>query len=200
MKSIDSALGYSTVSELWIINFPFFLKLLSFYAYFRQTHHYIDCYTRPVARFWGLEGQNTFLGGHDFCFYCTFKTNFSGNNKILGSRQKFGGALPQNTPPWLRACVTRVLRKPVRWFRVKCTFISVLKSGSDQARLPNMVFLRQRENSTYTIMPKLPCSNSNPCRAVLSHCSRSSRGSCCSSLKHRHLVQDQSSPNSHSSQ
>jgi len=27
----------------------------------------------------GFEGQNTSLGGHDFCLYSIFKTNFSGN-------------------------------------------------------------------------------------------------------------------------
>jgi len=40
--------------------------------------------SRPVARFWGLEGKNTCLGGHDFWFYYILKANFSGNKKILG--------------------------------------------------------------------------------------------------------------------
>jgi len=37
---------------------------------------------RPVARFQDLVGHNTFLRGHDFCFNCMFKTNFSRRNKI----------------------------------------------------------------------------------------------------------------------
>ena len=53
---------------------------------------------RPVGRFWGLEGQNTFLGVHDFCYYI-FKTNFSGNKKPWGTQKKFEGALPPNAPP-----------------------------------------------------------------------------------------------------
>jgi len=36
--------------------------------------------TRPVARFKGLEGQNTFLWGKDFNFYHMFETNFSQHN------------------------------------------------------------------------------------------------------------------------
>jgi len=36
---------------------------------------------RPVARFWELVGHNTFLGEHDFCFHCMFKTNFFGGTK-----------------------------------------------------------------------------------------------------------------------
>jgi len=45
-----------------------------------------------------LEGQNTFLGGHDFCFYYIFKTNFSENKKFGGAQKKFGRALPPNAP------------------------------------------------------------------------------------------------------
>ena len=50
--------------------------------------------SRPVARFWGLEGQNTFLWGHDFCFYEIFKTNFLGTRKFGGTQKKFGGNCP----------------------------------------------------------------------------------------------------------
>jgi len=35
-------------------------------------------------------GENTFLEGHDFCFYI-FKTNFSANKKMWGVQKKFGG-------------------------------------------------------------------------------------------------------------
>ena len=37
---------------------------------------------RPVARFYGLREQNTFLWGQDFCFYYMSKTNFYGHNKM----------------------------------------------------------------------------------------------------------------------
>jgi len=40
----------------------------------------------------GLEGQNTFLEGHDFRFYYIFTTNFSGNRKI------YGGTAPECPP------------------------------------------------------------------------------------------------------
>jgi len=52
-----------------------------------------------------LEGQNTFLGGHEFCFYYIFETNFSGNKKIWGGTKEIWGvtkeiwgALPPNAP------------------------------------------------------------------------------------------------------
>jgi len=54
--------------------------------------------SRPVARFQDLVGHNTFLGGHDFCFYYMFKTNFSGRNKIWGEQKKFRGELPPMPP------------------------------------------------------------------------------------------------------
>ena len=38
--------------------------------------------SRPVARFQDMVGHNTFLGGHDFCFYYMFETTFSGRNKV----------------------------------------------------------------------------------------------------------------------
>jgi len=44
--------------------------------------------TRPVARFYGLQGQNTFLWGKDFKIYHMFETNFSEHNKILGGTNK----------------------------------------------------------------------------------------------------------------
>jgi len=41
-----------------------------------------------------LEGQNIFLGGHDFCLYHNFKTNFLDTRKFGEAQNKFGGALP----------------------------------------------------------------------------------------------------------
>jgi len=58
---------------------------------------------RPVARFWGLGGQNTFLGGKDFCLCYMFKTNFSSNNKNWGAQKQLGGTA-LNAPQRLRAC------------------------------------------------------------------------------------------------
>ena len=57
-----------------------------------------NCYGRPVARFQDLVGHNTFLGGHDFCFYYMFKTNFSGRNKIWGEQRNLGGHGPRIPP------------------------------------------------------------------------------------------------------
>jgi len=45
-----------------------------------------------------LEGQNTFLGGNDFCFYHIFKTNVLGTRKFGVAQKKFGGAPPPNAP------------------------------------------------------------------------------------------------------
>jgi len=45
-----------------------------------------------------LKGHNTFLEGHDFCFYYIFKTKFSGNKKIWGDTKEIWGALPPNAP------------------------------------------------------------------------------------------------------
>jgi len=42
-------------------------------------------------------GAQYIFRGQDFCFYCVFKTFFSGCNKMWG-------ALPPHAPPWLRAC------------------------------------------------------------------------------------------------
>jgi len=54
-----------------------------------------------VSRFGGA--QYIFRGKNP-CFYCMFKSNFSGRNKILvGAQKKFGGTAPE-CPPWLRAC------------------------------------------------------------------------------------------------
>ena len=57
---------------------------------------------RPVTRFQGLRGQNTFLGGHDSCFYDMLKMHFTGNSKIWGYEKIWGAVL--RLPPWLRAC------------------------------------------------------------------------------------------------
>jgi len=46
-----------------------------------------------------LEGKNTLLGGHDFCFYHIFKTNVLGTRKFGEAQKKFGGALPPNASP-----------------------------------------------------------------------------------------------------
>ena len=51
-----------------------------------------ELYIRPVTRFQDLVGHNTSLWGQDFCFYCMFKTNFSGRNKI------WGGTAPKCPP------------------------------------------------------------------------------------------------------
>ena len=63
---------------------------LVWYHWFRYFHTFL---ARPVARFWGLEGQNTFLGGHKFCFYYIFETKFSGigNKKIWGGTKEIWG-------------------------------------------------------------------------------------------------------------
>ena len=53
----------------------------------------VDEKSRAVARIWGLEGKNAFLGGRDFCFYYIFKTNFYGNKKICVG-------LSPNATPW----------------------------------------------------------------------------------------------------
>jgi len=52
---------------------------------------------RPAARLYGLEGQNTFLGGQDFCFYYMYKTNLSGHNKVWETNN-FGDTVPECTP------------------------------------------------------------------------------------------------------
>jgi len=45
-------------------------------------------------------GENTFLGGHDFCFYHIFETNFSGNKKIWGcTKEILGGTAPRGFGP-----------------------------------------------------------------------------------------------------
>ena len=51
--------------------------------------------TRPVARFEGLEGQNTFLWGKDFSIYHMFETNFSEHNKIWGPQKHLGVTAPE---------------------------------------------------------------------------------------------------------
>jgi len=56
-------------------------------------------YTQARGRALRFGGQNTFLGGQDFCFYYMFKTNFAGHNTIWGGTKIFGGALPPNAPP-----------------------------------------------------------------------------------------------------
>jgi len=60
------------------------------------------CAYRPVARFQGL--------GSKFLFPLLYllKTNFSGRNKIWGQKTIWG-ALPPNSPLWLRACVRTVI-------------------------------------------------------------------------------------------
>jgi len=40
---------------------------------------------RPVSRFSCLKGQNTFLGGQDFCFCYMFKINYFEHNEIWGA-------------------------------------------------------------------------------------------------------------------
>jgi len=64
---------------------------------------YIFGRIRSVVKVLRFGGQNTFLGGKDFCFYHTFETNFFEHNKILGGTKKIWGELPQNAPPCLRA-------------------------------------------------------------------------------------------------
>jgi len=58
--------------------------------------------TRPVARFWGLGGKNTFLLAKDFNCYRMFETTFSENNKIWGGKNVFGLTAAE-CPPCLRA-------------------------------------------------------------------------------------------------
>ena len=53
---------------------------------------------RPVARFQGVRGQNTLLGGRDFCFYYMLKTNFSRHNQIWRGHKKMGGQCPRMPP------------------------------------------------------------------------------------------------------
>ena len=52
-------------------------------------------HTGPQPGFKVWWDKNTVSGGHG-CFYCTFKTNFSGYNTISGGTKMFGGALPPN--------------------------------------------------------------------------------------------------------
>ena len=47
--------------------------------------------TRPVARFGGLTGPNTFLRGKDFCFYRMFKTHFLSTAKFRRRKKDLGG-------------------------------------------------------------------------------------------------------------
>ena len=54
--------------------------------------------SRPVARFWSLEGQSISLGGHDFCFYHIFKTNVLGIRKFGGEQKNFGRYFPRMPP------------------------------------------------------------------------------------------------------
>jgi len=60
----------------------------------KQRNHRL----RPVARFHGLRGRNTFSGGQDFCFHHTFKADFSWNNKIGGGTNKIWEDLSPNVP------------------------------------------------------------------------------------------------------
>ena len=53
---------------------------------------------KPVSRFWGLEGQNTFLGEHGFVFIIFLKQNFLGTRKFVGEQKTFGGAAPDCHP------------------------------------------------------------------------------------------------------
>jgi len=53
---------------------------------------------RLVARFWSLERRNTFLGGHEFCFYYIFERNFSGNKKIFGGTKEIWGCTAPECP------------------------------------------------------------------------------------------------------
>jgi len=54
-----------------------------------------------VFRVWG---QNTFLGGQDFCLYYLFRTSEQTfwTQQNLGA-QKIGGKTGPECPPWLRA-------------------------------------------------------------------------------------------------
>jgi len=40
-------------------------------------------------------GENTYLGGQDFCFYYMFKINLTGNNKTFVGAQKFVVTAPE---------------------------------------------------------------------------------------------------------
>jgi len=51
--------------------------------------------------------QKIFLGRQDFCFYCMFKSNFSGDTNLWGCTKRLGGITPE-CPPWLRACCSNV--------------------------------------------------------------------------------------------
>jgi len=50
-------------------------------------------------------GRHTFWRWQNFRVYYMFKVSFSGHNPIWGSTKVFGGELPPNAPPWLRAWV-----------------------------------------------------------------------------------------------
>jgi len=105
----------------------------------------------PVARFWGLEGQNTFLGGHDFCFYDIFKTNFSGNKKIWGNTKEIWGKLPLNALTWLRTYVRLEFRTPwfVRQKQEESKIHSALEQRSSQLQKQfSQMSLRIREQSS----------------------------------------------------
>ena len=75
-----------------------------------------------------MEGQNTFLEGHDFCFYYIFKRKFSGNKKI------WGDAAPECNP-WLRA-----------WSRLNQARNSVSLHCSEEESGGFLVFVLNRSN------------------------------------------------------
>jgi len=51
--------------------------------------------SRPVARFWSLQGQNTYLGETIFVFIIFL-------NQIFKEQENFGGHSDPECPPWLR--------------------------------------------------------------------------------------------------
>jgi len=58
--------------------------------------------TRPVARFGGLTGQNTFLGGNSSVFIICLKHIFLSTTKF-GGRKKELGVTTTECPPCLQA-------------------------------------------------------------------------------------------------
>jgi len=64
-------------------------------------------------------GGELHIKGNDFCFYCMFKTIFSGHNKskrgttkVRGAQQNWGAVHP-NASTWLRAWQERLM---TMWF------------------------------------------------------------------------------------
>jgi len=119
----------------------------------------VDQARSQVLRFGGAK---YIFRGHDFCVYCIFKTNFSGNKKIWGSQKKFGGTAPEclrvygpvvdpvqwplglfhlSLQPWLKPLVTTLI---IAMQNKKCkkedilTFLNVLGDFSFLMKIVDM--------------------------------------------------------------